>query len=166
MFINAAGLQSLDIAHGQNLATDYSLLPIKGRYAISKDASFGDRYNMLVYPVPVKGAFVLGVHSTLAISGHLKLGPTAFPAFSPENYEYAQNLSMKGLSDCFKAYGRVALSSKTRGLIKHFIASELVKSVSIATLVAETSKYQSFGKNETPSEIVKKFEFYRAGIRA
>lgn len=104
---------------------------------------------MLVYPVPVKGAFVLGVHSTLASSGHVKLGPTAFPAFSPENYEYAQNLSIKGLSDAMKAYGRVALSPKTRGLIHHFVSSELRKSVSIGTLVAETSKYQSFGANET-----------------
>ena len=73
------------------------MLPLKGRYAISKDANFGDPYKTLVYPVPVKGAFVLGVHSTLAISGHVKLGPTAFPAFSPENYDYADNLTAKGL---------------------------------------------------------------------
>ena len=96
---------------------------------------------MLVYPVPVKGAFVLGVHSTLAISGHVKLGPTAFPAFSPENYEYAENLTVKGIIDVMKGYSRVALSPKTRGLIHHFLASELRKSVSISTLVTETSKY-------------------------
>ena len=53
----------------------------------------GDMYKMLVYPVPVKGAFVLGVHSTLAVSGHVKLGPTLFPALSPENYDLLENIT-------------------------------------------------------------------------
>jgi len=42
---------------------------------------------MLVYPVPVKGAYVLGVHSTITVDGRLKVGPTVFPAFSNENYD-------------------------------------------------------------------------------
>lgn len=87
LFINAAGGGALNLAHSQGLAGDYGLLPLKGRYAISKESSMGDKYKMLVYPVPVKGAFALGTHSTLAISGHVKLGPTIFPAFSPENYD-------------------------------------------------------------------------------
>ena len=126
----------------------------------------GDRFNMLVYPVPVKGAFVLGVHSTLAVSGHVKIGPTAFPAFSPENYDYAQGLTLKGLGQTLRAYANIAASPKTRGLIKMFLMSELRKSVSISYLVSEASKTQSFGEESSPSEIAKHFEFYQAGIRS
>ena len=91
----------------------------------------GEKYRMLVYPVPIKGAFVLGVHSTLAVTGHVKLGPTIFPAFSPENYDYTDGLSLKGLYSTLKAYGHVAMSPKSRGLILQFLTSELKKSISI-----------------------------------
>jgi len=72
---------------------------------------------MLVYPVPVKGAFVLGVHSTLTVSGHIKIGPTVFPAFSLENYDGLENLTLKGVLDCAKGFVQVAKSPKTRALI-------------------------------------------------
>jgi hypothetical protein len=41
---------------------------------------------MCVYPVPIKGALFLGVHSTMTPYGELKIGPAAIPAFSLENY--------------------------------------------------------------------------------
>ena len=95
---------------------------------------------MLVYPVPVKGAYVLGVHSTLALSGHIKLGPTIFPAFSPENYDYASGVTLKGLAQTLQAYSHVALSKHTRSLISLFLSSELAKSISIEKLVTEASR--------------------------
>lgn len=52
---------------------------------------------MLVYPVPVKGAYVLGVHSTITVDGRLKVGPTVFPAFSNENYDNLENIKLKSL---------------------------------------------------------------------
>ena len=141
------------------------MLPLKGRYAISKDSDMGDMYKMLVYPVPVKGAFALGAHSTLAISGHVKIGPTIFPAFSPENYDMMDNLTPSGLAKALRAYTNVALSPKSFGLIKMFLTSELQKSMSIKRLLAEASKFQSFGDGST-ADLARKFEFYRAGIRA
>ena len=141
LFINAAGLGALDLAHSQGLAGQYAMLPLKGRYAISKDSDMGDMYKMLVYPVPVKGAFALGAHSTLAISGHVKIGPTIFPAFSPENYDMTDNLTPSGLAKALRAYTNVALSPKSFGLIRMFLTSELQKSMSIKRLLAEASKF-------------------------
>ena len=86
-FVNAAGFDSLRVAQQNDVATDYVMLPLKGRYVIS-DKNVSDRYNMIVYPVPVKGAFNLGVHSTLTMDGRIKFGPTVFPAFSEANYDY------------------------------------------------------------------------------
>ena len=117
------------------------MLPLKGRYAISKDAEMGNKFKMLVYPVPVKGAFHLGVHSTLNISGHVKLGPTIFPAFSPENYDNADGITPRGLFNTLKSYAHVAKSPKTRGLIKMFMASELQRSVSIKKLVNDCKQF-------------------------
>lgn len=45
----------------------------------------------LVYPVPMNGV-TLGIHSTITTDGFVKVGPSAAPAFSYENYE-----SYKGL---------------------------------------------------------------------
>lgn len=64
------------------------MLPIKGRYLISKDERFIQNVKMLVYPVPKKSLISLGIHSTLTTDGNIKLGPTIFPAFGPENYDY------------------------------------------------------------------------------
>ena len=64
------------------------MLPIKGRYLISKDKRFRDHLKMLVYPVPKKSLISLGIHSTLTTDGRIKLGPTIFPAFGAENYDY------------------------------------------------------------------------------
>lgn len=89
-FINAAGLDSLEIAHSMGAASELKMVPIKGRYAISKQPS---EIKMLVYPVPAEGAFVLGVHSTLTPQGLVKIGPTVFPAFGKENYDLIQGVS-------------------------------------------------------------------------
>ena len=45
-----------------------------------------------MYPVPIKGANFLGVHSTITPDGYIKIGPTLSPAFSLENYNITENL--------------------------------------------------------------------------
>ena len=94
--INAAGLESLEIAHKMGQATQFIMVPIKGRYAISKEPA--KDIKMLVYPVPVEGAYVLGVHSTLTPQGYVKIGPTVFPAFGKENYDMMNGVSTASLS--------------------------------------------------------------------
>lgn len=84
-FINAAGQQSLDIAHEHGVGTEFDFFPMKGLYAIS-ERPLDHLYKTLVYPVPIAGAYFLGVHSTLTIDGHVKIGPTVAPAFGVENY--------------------------------------------------------------------------------
>ena len=95
VFINAAGFDSLRIAQQNFFASDYVMLPLKGRYVIC-DKDVSDRYKTIVYPVPVKGAFNLGVHSTLTMDGRIKFGPTVFPAFSGANYDYLEGISLNG----------------------------------------------------------------------
>ena len=83
--VNCAGLQSLQIAQSFDQVPNLASFPMKGLYLQSK-RPLGDLYHSLVYPIPLPGAYTLGVHSTIAPSGHMKIGPTTSPAFSLENY--------------------------------------------------------------------------------
>ncbi len=86
--INSAGLNALEIAASFGMGQKYDLLPIKGNYLISTHQM---KQNTLVYPIPMNPV-TLGVHSTITTDGFVKLGPSAFPALSPENYEKLQGV--------------------------------------------------------------------------
>lgn len=82
--INSAGLYADKIAHQFGMGQKYTLIPFKGLYMEYKDSNLIRKH---IYPVPnLKNPF-LGVHFTITISGKVKIGPTAIPAFWRENYE-------------------------------------------------------------------------------
>ena len=83
---------------------------MKGLYAIS-DKRLDHIYKTLVYPVPIKGAPFLGVHSTITIDGKIKVGPTVSPAFSMENYTGLENIKIEEALRIFKNYFRMLFAS-------------------------------------------------------
>jgi len=117
-----------------------------------------DKYKMLVYPVPVKGAYVLGIHSTITVDGRVKIGPTVFPAFAKENYDGLENVTLKSLLELGSAYTLMAMSKKERGMIWQFMRYELKKSLFIDELVKDCNEIQSMDKKDFSN-------FYKAGIR-
>ena len=76
---------------------------MKGLYVYSKEP-LGAKYNSIVYPIPLKGAYTLGVHSTMTPEGHMKIGPTTSPAFSLENYNGFQNIKVNEFLNVLKSY--------------------------------------------------------------
>jgi L-2-hydroxyglutarate oxidase LhgO len=89
--INSAGLYADKIAHQFGIGQKYTLIPFKGLYMEYKDSSLIRKH---IYPVPnLKNPF-LGVHFTITISGKVKIGPTAIPAFWRENYEGVSNFNL------------------------------------------------------------------------
>lgn len=88
--INAAGLYADKIAHDFGFGQKYTLLPFKGIYL-----GYGGSDSVLqthIYPVPDPRQPFLGVHFTKTVDGHIKIGPTAIPAFWRENYRGLQNI--------------------------------------------------------------------------
>ncbi len=82
--INAAGLYADRIAKDFGFSKKYTIIPFKGIYLKYKGENNTVRTN--VYPVPnLKNPF-LGVHFTVTVDGHVKIGPTSVPAFWRENY--------------------------------------------------------------------------------
>lgn len=83
-FINSAGLYADKIALDFGFSKEYRILPFKGLYLYSDEHDGHFRTN--IYPVPDLRNPFLGVHFTITVDGHAKIGPTAIPAFWREQY--------------------------------------------------------------------------------
>lgn len=83
--VNAAGLYADKVARQFGFGFEYAILPFKGLYLRSNEPA--DSFSTNIYPVPnLKNPF-LGVHITVTVDGHHKIGPTAIPAFWREQYK-------------------------------------------------------------------------------
>jgi L-2-hydroxyglutarate oxidase LhgO len=89
--INAAGLYADKIAQEFGFSEHYRILPFKGLYLYADD-NVPLRTN--IYPVPDLRNPFLGVHHTITMDGHTKIGPTAIPCFWREHYKGFQNFSL------------------------------------------------------------------------
>lgn len=82
--INCAGLYADKIARDFGFGLKYTVIPFKGLYLKYTKNKTDVKVN--IYPVPnLKNPF-LGVHFTKTVDGHIKIGPTAIPAFWKEQY--------------------------------------------------------------------------------
>ena len=82
--INAAGLYADRVARDFGFSKRYTIIPFKGIYIKYTGNKNPVRTN--VYPVPNLMNPFLGVHYTITVDGHVKIGPTSIPAFWRENY--------------------------------------------------------------------------------
>ena len=95
--VNAGGLYADTIAKNFGFSENYRILPFKGLYLYSSESPFSIHTN--IYPVPdLKNPF-LGVHFTVTQDGHLKIGPTAIPAFWREQYKSLDNFKFSEFMD-------------------------------------------------------------------
>ena len=122
--VNWAGQQSLNIANRLGIANQYSILPVKGNYLISDRPM--NEVKTLVYPVPMKGTYFLGVHSTITPDGYVKIGPSATPAFALENYNKLDKVTLQSLRKIVSDYCQIAFSDQV-GLLFALAYQELPK---------------------------------------
>ncbi|MFA6549628.1 MAG: FAD-dependent oxidoreductase, partial [Candidatus Margulisiibacteriota bacterium] len=107
--INAAGLYADDIARDFGYSKEYVIIPFKGIYLKYSGAVAPLKVN--VYPVPnLKNPF-LGVHYTVTVDKHVKLGPTAIPAFWRENYAGLDNFRLKEILEVTAYEGLLFLTN-------------------------------------------------------
>jgi L-2-hydroxyglutarate oxidase LhgO len=83
--INCAGLYADRIADQFGLAEDVIMLPFKGLYLLDHQDQMHLRTN--IYPVPDPALPFLGIHFTVTVNNHTKIGPTALPALWREQYQ-------------------------------------------------------------------------------
>ena len=95
--INCAGLYADRVAQDFGFGAKYTMIPFKGLYL--KYTKNKSDININIYPVPnLKNPF-LGVHYTKTVTGEIKIGPTAIPAFWRENYDSKGGFSFKEMSE-------------------------------------------------------------------
>ena len=95
--VNAAGLYADRVARDYGFSKNYRILPFKGLYLYSDEPAGAFRAH--VYPVPdIRNPF-LGVHFTVTVDGHVKIGPTAIPALWRENYAGLDGFSASELAE-------------------------------------------------------------------
>jgi len=148
--VNAAGLYADRIARDFGFAECYRILPFKGLYLYSNEATGSIRTN--IYPVPdLKNPF-LGVHFTVASNGKTKIGPTAIPGLWREQYSGMANFQFNEfLEVAMRGVGLLASSNfdfKALALREAAKYSKL-KMVSLASDLADGVKpehYQNWGK--------------------
>jgi len=87
--INAAGLYADRVARDFGFGQRYRILPFKGLYLHADRGSYS--LNTNIYPVPDLATPFLGVHLTVAVDGHVTIGPTAVPALWREQYGWLEN---------------------------------------------------------------------------
>lgn len=90
--VNSAGLYADKVALDYGFSEKYRILPFKGLYLYSNEPVGSLKTN--IYPVPDLRNPFLGVHFTITGDGHIKIGPTAIPAFWREQYTFFENFSL------------------------------------------------------------------------
>lgn len=121
--VNAAGLYADHIARDYGFSDRYRILPFKGLYLYASDEAGALRTN--VYPVPDLGNPFLGVHFTVTVDGHAKIGPTAIPALWREHYSGYQGFKFpEFVAILLRTFGLLALS---RFDFKRLAVRELMK---------------------------------------
>lgn len=121
--VNAAGLYADRLAAGSGLADDYVILPFKGLYLYGNWPP--GRLQRHVYPVPDARNPFLGVHLTVTPDGRAKIGPTAIPALSRENYQWLGGLRTRDAAEIVRGLFGFLSSDHHDGL--GLIRSELPK---------------------------------------
>lgn len=108
--INTAGLYADSIAKDFGFSEAYSILPFKGLYLYSDEPAGSIQTN--IYPVPDLRNPFLGVHFTITVDGHVKIGPTAIPAFWREQYEGSNNFQINEFVDIVRREIGLFMTSK------------------------------------------------------
>lgn len=109
--VNAAGAYADRIAHMRGLGLAYTMVPYKGIYLRIKD-EFGYLARSNIYPVPDIRYPFLGVHFTRTPQGTVKIGPTAIPALSRENYGMISNIRYSELVESASCTAKKLLTDK------------------------------------------------------
>ena len=89
--INAAGGESIDIAHDMDVARDFTNVHFRGEYWRAPK-EYDALTNTSVYSVPEFPEYpFLDPHWIVRVGGYCEIGPNAVPVFSPYGYNKTEN---------------------------------------------------------------------------
>jgi L-2-hydroxyglutarate oxidase LhgO len=153
--INCAGLYADRVARDFGFCQRYTILPFKGLYLYSDEPPGALKTH--VYPVPDLKFPFLGVHFTVTVDGHSKIGPTAIPAFWREHYGGVERFDLREMVEIAT---REALLMVSAGFDFRGLARQEMRKFSPSFLVGEAGRLLEGVDHEDYSR------WGRPGIRA
>lgn len=108
--VNAAGLYSDKIAKMMGFGSMYSMIPFIGLYYYAPSLNGSLRSH--IYPTPDPRNPFLGVHFTKTVNNDVKVGPTAIPLLSREQYEFFSGFSFSEFSELLGTYPKFLFSKQ------------------------------------------------------
>lgn len=138
--VNAAGGNSMDIAHSMNVAAEYTDLHFRGEYWQAPE-KYRDLTRLSIYSVPRHSEYpFLDPHWIVRADGRREVGPNAVPVFGPYAYGWRRNLA--------DMLPKIAESSRTGAkkavFDRQFISlasSEIVSSLSKRAMIARAREF-------------------------
>ncbi len=128
--INAAGGESVDIAHRTGLAEDLTDVHFRGEYWRAPP-EYSDLTRTSIYSVPEFPDYpFLDPHWIVRVDGRCEVGPNAVPVFSPYGYDRAENIRTflpKTLELLGSGAAKAALDRKLQSLVLNEMHSSLSK---------------------------------------
>ena len=106
--INASGLYADKIAEMFGFGSRYTMLPFLGLYIYAPKLK--GTLSRHIYPTPDPRNPFLGVHLTTTVDGLVKVGPTAIPVLSREQYSLKSGFNSKEFFQILGTYPKFALS--------------------------------------------------------
>lgn len=106
--VNASGLYADKIAAMFGFGSRYTMLPFLGLYIYAPKLE--GTLKRHIYPTPDPRNPFLGVHLTTTVDGSVKVGPTAIPVLSREQYSLTSGFNAKEFFQILGTYPKFALS--------------------------------------------------------
>jgi L-2-hydroxyglutarate oxidase len=139
--VNAAGGNSVDIAHSLGIAMELTDFHFKGEYWLAPP-EYNDLTKISIYSVPKYPEYpFLDPHWVVRVDGRCEVGPNAVPVFGPYAYNLSKNLK------CLVP--KIFESLRTSGARKIFFdkqflflaSNELKSSLSKTTMINRTREF-------------------------
>jgi L-2-hydroxyglutarate oxidase LhgO len=134
---------------------DLAQLPFIGLYRFTEHIDLPLR--TLVYPVPDKNYPFLGVHFTISIDGKTKIGPTAIPVISGEQYTIFEGITLEDLRQSTQSIAALAKRNLKEALT---LARMELPNLHTQTLLSKADELVP------GTSSIQTWKKYRPGIRA
>jgi L-2-hydroxyglutarate oxidase LhgO len=156
--VNAAGLYADRVARDFGFSERFRILPFKGLYLYSEEPPGALRTN--IYPVPDLRNPFLGVHFTVTVDGHIKIGPTAIPAFWREQYNGYTHFRFSECLDILKreaslmAFSHFDFKRLALQEIRKYSRSQMVRLAAHLAKGVQKDHYLRWGKPGIRAQLV------------
>lgn len=160
--VNAAGLYADKLAHTAGAGLDYEVLPFKGIYLYGNQSAPAIQRH--VYPVPDPRNPFLGVHLTVTVDGRVKIGPTAIPALSRQNYTKFGNIRASELGSIARLLPQFLASKHHNGFglirseVPKYLRSVLVRHAAELVPSARKEAFSEWGKSGIRAQLFNRRE--------